>query len=93
MLPELLNFLIGVAFGCFYKRNEDFFGLLKNSAIAGLILGMVFVIVFAFAGEGIIDLGADFPGIFGIFATIILFVIIFMAGSFVGDVLESRLKK
>ena len=39
------------------------------------------------------SVSADFLGVFGIFIVIIVFVIIFIAGAFIGDRLEGVLKK
>jgi hypothetical protein len=93
MWLELLNFIIGIAFGFFHHGKEDLVGILRNGAIAGIILGIVFVLVSMFLVPGDLSISVGFLGVFGIFVEIIIFVIIFIAGAFVGDRLESILKK
>ena len=67
---ELLNFIMGIAFGFFHRGKEDLAGILRNGAIAGIILG-----------------------VFGIFVEIIIFVLIFIVGAFIGDWLEGFKKR
>lgn len=93
MWLELLNFIIGIAFGFFHRGKEDLMGIFKNSAIIGIVLGIFFVLVSIFLVPGSISLGFGFLGVFGIFIVIIIFVIIFIVGAFIGDWLESALKK
>lgn len=88
---ELLNFIIGIAFGFFHRGKEDRMGILKNGAILGIVLGILLVIVSMFLVQEGTSVG--FPGIFGIFIEIIIFVIIFIAGTFIGDWLEGVTKK
>ncbi len=90
---ELLNFIIGIAFGFLHRGKEDFMGILRNGAIAGLILGIIFVLISTFVVPGGMSLNASFLGIFGIFIVIILYVIIFIVGAFIGDWLEGVLRK
>jgi hypothetical protein len=90
---ELLNFIIGIAFGFFHRGKEDFMGILRNGAIAGLILGIIFVLIDMFFVPGSMSISAGFLGIFGIFIVIILYVIIFIVGAFIGDWLEGVLRK
>jgi hypothetical protein len=93
MWLELLNFIIGIAFGFFHHGKEDLMGILKNSAIIGIVLGMIFVIISAFIFPEEIGTIVGFLGIFGIFIEILIFVIIFIVGAFIGDWLEGVLKK
>jgi hypothetical protein len=90
---ELLNFIIGIAFGFFHHGKEDLMGILKNSAIIGIVLGIIFVLVSMFLVPGGISIGVGFLGVFGIFIEIMIFVIIFIVGAFIGDWLEGVLKK
>jgi hypothetical protein len=46
-----------------------------------------------FLVPGDLSISVGFLGVFGIFVEIIIFVIIFVAGAFIGDRLESVLKK
>jgi hypothetical protein len=93
MWLELLNFIIGIAFGFFHRGKEDFMGILRNGAIAGLVLGIIFVLVSMFLVPGEISIGVGFLGVFGIFIEIMIFVIIFIVGTFIGDRLEDIQKK
>jgi hypothetical protein len=89
----LLNFIIGIAFGFFHRGKEDFMGILRNGAIAGLVLGIAFVLISRVFVLGGLSLGQGFLGIFDIFIIIIIYVIIFMVGAFIGDRLEGLRKK
>jgi uncharacterized membrane protein len=93
MWLELLNFIIGIAFGFFHHGKEDFMGILKNGAIIGIVLGIFFVLVSMFLVPGGISIGVGFLGVFGIFIEIMIFVLIFIVGTFIGDWLEGVLKK
>jgi hypothetical protein len=93
MWLELLNLVIGITFGFFHRGKEDLMGILKNSAIIGIVLGIIFVLVSMFLIPGSISIGVDFLGVFGIFIEIIIMVIIFIVGAFIGDWLERILKK
>jgi len=93
MWLELLNFIIGIAFGFFHHGKEDRMGILKNGAIIGIVLGVIFVLVSMFLVPGGISIDVGFLGVFGIFIEIIIFVIIFIVGTLIGDWLEVILKK
>lgn len=93
MWLELLNFIIGVTFGFFHRGKEDLTGILRNSAIIGIVLGIIFVLVSMFLVPGGISGDVGFLGVFGIFIEILIFVIIFIVGAFMGDWLEGLLKK
>jgi len=93
MLLELLDLIIGIVFGFVHKGKEDYTGLLRNSAICGLVIGILFVLFSAFlfhSGTGIIE---GFFGVFSIFVWIIVYIVIFIVGAFIGDLLEGLLKK
>jgi hypothetical protein len=90
---ELLNLIIGIAFGFFHRGKEDLTGILRNSAIVGIVLGIIFVLVSMYLVPGGISSDVGFLGVFGIFIVILIFVIIFIVGAFIGDWLEGVLKK
>ena len=90
---ELLILVIGIAFGYLRKGKEDFWGLLKTGAIIGIILAVLFGLVAFLFAPGAIGLGLGLAGGFGIFIGVILLVIIFLAGAFIGDWLEGMQKK
>jgi hypothetical protein len=93
MWLELLNFIIGIAFGFFHHGKEDLMGILRNSAIIGIVLGIIFVLVSMYLVPGGISIGVGFLGVFSFFIEIIFFVIIFIVGAFIGDWLEGVQKK
>jgi hypothetical protein len=90
---ELLNLILGIAFGFFHKGKEDYYGLLKNGVIVGLVLGIIFVLAaqHLVPGGKSIDFGSF--GAPGFFIEIFIFLVIFILGAFVGDKIESMLKK
>lgn len=90
---ELLNLIMGVAFGFFHKGKEDYYSLLKNGVIVGVVLGIIFVfaVLYILHSDMIIDVGSF--GAPGFFIGILLFVIIFILGAFIGDKIESMVKK
>jgi hypothetical protein len=90
---ELLNLIIGIAFGYFHHGKEDYAGLLKHGALAGLLMGIIFVLAARYLIPGGMSIAVGFPGVFGVFVQILIFLIIFIIGSFIGDKLEDVLKK
>lgn len=93
MLPEILNFILGMIFGFFHKGTEDYNGILRNGAMIGLVLGIIFVLAAKYLFPGIMDIDLSFLGVFGIFISIIIFVIIFILGAFIGDRLSVIVKR
>ena len=93
MMLVLLDLIIGIVFGFVHKGKEDYGGLLRNSAISGLVIGIIFILLSAFFFPDQASLIGGFTGILGIFVLIILYVIIFIIGAFIGDVFESKLKR
>ena len=90
---ELLNFILGIAFGFFHRGKEDLAGILRNGAIAGIILGIIFVLFSIFFVPEGTSISVNFLGVFGIFVEIIIFVLIFIVGAFIGDWLEGFKKR
>jgi Na+/proline symporter len=93
MWLELLNLILGIVFGFYHHGKEDYNGLLKNGAIAGLLLGIIFVLAALYLVPGSTSIDVGFLGVFGIFIGIIIFLIIFIVGVFIGDKVESIRKK
>lgn len=94
MLLELLDFIMGIAFGYFHPGKEDYKGLIRNGGILGLAIGCIFVLVSVFVSPGSASIGAGLPGgALGFFLEIIFFVILFIFGAFLGDMLEGVRKK
>jgi len=93
MWLELLTLLIGIVFGFSHKGKEDYWGILRNGAALGIVIGVLSVLISLFLAPGSTSLKFDFLGIFGTVLTIIVFVIIMVAGTFIGDRLERVLRK
>ena len=90
---ELLNLILGIAFGFFHKGKEDYYSLLKNGVVIGLVLGIIFVLAARYLVPGGMSLGIGDFGTPGFFIEIFIFVIVFILGTFVGDWLERVFKK
>jgi Na+/proline symporter len=88
MLVELLDLLIGIVFGFFHKGKEDYTGILRNGAIIGLVIGIIFVLVTIFLAPGSMSISLGFLGMIGFVIEILIFVVIFIAGAFIGDQIE-----
>jgi len=93
MWLELLTFLIGIAFGFFHKGKEDYWGILRNCAVLGIVIGVLAVLISMFLAPGSTSLSFDFLGIFGTILVILVFVILMIAGAFIGDRIERVLRK
>lgn len=93
MLLEFLNLILGIAFGFFHRGKEDYYSLLKNGVIVGLVLGIIFVLAAQYLVPGGMSIYVGFLGAPGIFIEIFLFLIIFMLGAFIGDQLERVIRK
>jgi len=93
MLIELLDLLIGIVFGFFHKGKEDYMGLIRNGAITGLVTGIIFVLVSIFIAPDSMSVSLGYLGAIGFLIEILIFVVIFIAGTFIGDCIERALKK
>jgi len=93
MLLELLDLLIGIAFGFFHKGKEDYTGILRNGAVIGIVVGIVFVLVMNVLAPGNLSVNFGFLGTIGIIVEILIFVVIFFAGTFIGDCIERVVRK
>lgn len=93
MWLELLTLIIGIAFGFFHKGKEDYWGILRNGAVLGIVIGVLAVLISLFLAPGSTSLSFDFPGAFGTILVILVFVILMIAGTFVGDRIERVLRK
>ena len=93
MLLEVLNLILGIAFGFLHKGQEDYYGLLKNGVIAGLILGIIFVLAERYLVPGGMSISFGNFGTPGVFIEIFFFVVVFILGAFAGDRLERLFRK
>ena len=69
--------------------KEERWDLLKKGIVYGIIIGIIFVVIAFFAG-GLLFFAA---GAIGMFIEVVFLVVIFIVGTFVGDVLEDAIKK
>ncbi|MDD1680235.1 MAG: hypothetical protein LUQ35_01360 [Methanoregula sp.] len=93
MFLEILNLILGIAFGFFHRGKEDYYLLLKNGVVVGLVLGIIFVLAARYVVPGGMSIDIGFLGTPGIFIEIFLFVVIFIIGAFIGDKIETVIKK
>ena len=93
MWLALLDFAIGIGFGFAHKGTESYKEMLKNSAIAGIVMSIVLLVLSAVLLPAEFASGTLVPGILGILLTIIIYVILFVIGTFVGDKLEKIFRK
>lgn len=90
---ELLNLILGIVFGFFHKGKEDYYSLLKNGVVVGLVLGIIFVLAAQYIVPGGMSFDIGNFGAPGFFIEIFIFLIIFILGAFVGDWLERVFRK
>ncbi len=87
---EIITIAIGVIYGYLKPGKEDRKALLKKGVLIGVILGLVF------AGLGLL-VGIKFlpvSTVLGliIFLEVIIFAVLFIIGTFIGDWLEEKSK-
>ena len=96
MLVELLillNLILGIVFGFIHRGKEDYFALLRNGALAGLLLGIIFVLASNYLIPRGMSIDIGIPGVLGIFSEIFIFLILFLLGAFIGVNIECIRKK
>jgi hypothetical protein len=96
MVPELLivlNLILGIVFGFIHRGKEDYVALLRNGALAGLLLAVIFVLAANYLVPGGMGTGTGIMAVAGIFGEIFLFLLTFLLGTFIGDKLEGVRKK
>ncbi len=77
----------------FSSREGGLYGDPQERGNSRLVLGIAFVLLSNVFVLGGLSLGPGFLGIFDIFIIIIIYVIIFMAGAFIGDRLRPSGKR
>ena len=93
LLLILLNLILGIVFGFIHRGKEDYTGLLRNGAVAGLVLGIIFVFAVQYLPPGGMSFDVGVQGVFGIFIEIFIFLLIFLLGALIGDRIEGIRKK
>jgi len=89
----LVDFVFGIVFGFIHKGREDYRGLLRNGAIAGVIISIVLLLLTMVLVPAYTSSGLAFLGSFGILIEIVIFVIVFVIGAFAGDQIERVVRK
>ena len=89
MIFEILAFIVGLVYGYVNPGKEERWELFKKGVVYGIILGIIFGVIAFFVG-GLLFFAV---GTIGIFINVVFLVIIFIIGTFVGDVLEDAIKK
>lgn len=87
---EILTIVIGIIYGYLKPGKEDRMVLLKKGVYIGIILGLIFT------GLGMLInvkflLLSSIVG-FVIFVEIIIIVLLFIVGTFIGDMIEEKIK-
>lgn len=93
MLFEILTFIIGIAVGFLHRGKEDYKGILRNGVIIGIIVGIAATLASMYLLPGGMSLDFAFLGALGMILVIIVFIIILVAGAFVGDIAERSFRK
>ncbi|MEA2076156.1 MAG: hypothetical protein U9O85_10620 [Euryarchaeota archaeon] len=89
MIFVTLAFIVGLVYGYAKPGKEDRWGLFKKGIVYGIILGILFGLIGFFVGGPLLFATSAI----GIFMEVIILVIIFIAGTFIGDLLEVALKR
>lgn len=91
VLLEVLTLIIGTTYGYLKPGKEDRISLFKKGLLIGTILGILFTILGAIVNIKFIFL-SSIVGIV-LFIQIIIYVIIFIIGTYIGDILEEKNRK
>ena len=89
MIFVTLAFIIGLVYGYAKPGKEKRWELFKRGAVYGIVLGIIFGLIGFFVGGPLLFATSAI----GIFMEVIFLVIIFIAGTFIGDLLEVAIKK
>jgi hypothetical protein len=90
---EVLDLILGIAFGFFHKGKEDYYSVLKYGVVVGLVLGIIFVLAARYLVPGGRSISFGDFGAPGFFIEIFIFLVIFILGAFAGDWLERVFRK
>ena len=89
----VLEFLVGIAgliYGYVKPGKEDKMALLKKGSMIGLAFGVIFSLLGLFTGAGLLFAVST---VVGVLIAAIYLTVIFIIGTFIGDWLETKLKK
>lgn len=85
---EILVIIIGIIYGYMKPGKEDRSALLKKGVVIGIILGAILVVLGFFGGKGMLLLGTLGGAL--IFIEVIILAVLFIAGTYIGDMLERK---
>jgi hypothetical protein len=85
---EILIIIIGIIYGYMKPGKEDRSALLKKGVVIGIILGAVMVVLGLIGGRWILLLGT-LAGVY-LFVEVIILAILFIIGTYIGDMLERK---
>lgn len=93
MIILIITLFIGIAYGFFNPGREDRKTILKKGAYFGIIIGLLFALVVSVfeAKPGTATMTA-LGTLFLVFMTIISLTIIFIAGTWIGDLIKRKRK-
>ena len=89
----LLDFAIGIGFGYGHRGKEDYGAILRNGFVAGVVMSIVLLVLSMLLLPAEFSTGTFFPGIFGLIVTMVIYIVVFVVGTFVGDQLERVFRK
>lgn len=89
MILVILAFIIGLVYGYMKPGKEKRWKLFKKGIVYGIILGIIFGIIGFFVGGPLLFAASAI----GMFIEVVFLVIIFIIGTFIGDILEVAIKK
>lgn len=89
----LLDFAIGIGFGYGHRGKEEYLAILRNGFVAGVVMSIILLILSMLVLPVEFSTGALFPGIFGLIVTMVIYIVIFILGTFIGDQLERAFRK
>ena len=84
----LLIFLVGLLYGWMSPGRQDKGRLLWNGFLIGIVVALVLALLGAALGAAPLPLGA---GILGIVLSVLILTVVFVAGAWLGDLLEGAM--
>ncbi len=85
---EILIIIIGIIYGYMKPGKEDRWALLKKGVVIGIVLGAIMVLLGLLGGGAMLMLGG-LAGV-GIFIEVIILAVLFIIGTYIGDMLERK---
>lgn len=85
----LIALVVGILYGWMAPGHQDKGSLLKTGIIWGLIFGLILALLGFAIGSNPLFLGAG-GGILGFVVAVLVVVLLFVIGVWVGDLLEGR---